>query len=90
MRCKLLPAPCPAPNLPLTTPTPPWRRTSTLPGNPVYPAEHQRILGERAKRTERLQRAAERRGAPLRLAYSLAMAACFLMIAASGAVAGGA
>ncbi|PRW56950.1 putative chlorophyll(ide) b reductase chloroplastic isoform A [Chlorella sorokiniana] len=58
-------------------------------GDPVYPPERQRILGERAKRTQRLQRAAARRGAPLRLAYSFAMAACFLMIAASGAVAGG-
>ncbi len=55
----------------------------------MYPPERQRILGERAKRTQRLQRAAARRGAPLRLAYSLAMASCFLMIAASGAVAGG-
>lgn len=46
-------------------------------------------MGERAKRTQRLQRAAARRDPPLRLAYSLAMAGCFLMIAVSGAVAGG-
>lgn len=62
---------------------------SATAGEAVYPPERQRILGERAKRTQRLQRAAARRGAPLRLAYSLAMAGCFLMMAASGAVAGG-
>lgn len=55
----------------------------------MYPPERQRIMGERAKRTQRLQRAAARRDPPLRLAYSLAMAGCFLMIAVSGAVAGG-
>lgn len=49
-------------------------------GRAVYPAERERILGQKARRTQRLQRRAARRSVPLQLAYSFSMALGFFMI----------
>jgi chlorophyll(ide) b reductase len=46
----------------------------------VCPAERERILGQKARRTQRLQRRAARRSVPLQLAYSFSMALGFFMI----------
>ena len=50
-------------------------------GQPVYPPEHERILGQRARHTRRLQARMARRGGAFQLAYAVSMAACFALIA---------
>jgi chlorophyll(ide) b reductase len=50
-------------------------------GRPVYASERERLMSAaQAKKTARRQRAAARRSVPLQLAYSLGMAASFLLI----------
>ncbi|EIE27680.1 NAD(P)-binding protein, partial [Coccomyxa subellipsoidea C-169] len=51
-------------------------------GEPVYAREQERILGQRAKRTERLAAAAARRSRSLALAYSASLATAYALIAA--------
>lgn len=50
-------------------------------GRPTYAAERERVLGRRAKRTERLAARRRRRSAPLGLAYSMSLAASYLLMA---------
>ncbi|PSC70796.1 chlorophyll b reductase [Micractinium conductrix] len=50
-------------------------------GEPVFLPERERILGQRAKRTERLQRRAARRSGPLQFGYALSMALSFWLFA---------
>lgn len=53
-------------------------------GEPTYLPERERILGQRAQQTERLAAAAARRGEGLRLAYSLSIAASYLLFVVDG------
>jgi hypothetical protein len=48
----------------------------------VYAGERERILGQRARRTERLAAAAARRSRTLALAYSASVAGAYLLMAA--------
>jgi chlorophyll(ide) b reductase len=50
-------------------------------GRPTYESERERVLGRRAKRTERLAARRRRRSAPLGLAYSMSLAASYLLMA---------
>lgn len=47
----------------------------------MYPPEHERIMGQRARRTRRLQARMARRGGAFQLAYALSMAVSFALIA---------
>ncbi|CAL8463628.1 g3162 [Coccomyxa elongata] len=51
-------------------------------GEPMYAAERERILGQRARRTERLAAAAARRSRNLAFAYSASLATAYAIIAA--------
>ena len=51
-------------------------------GKPVYASERERILGQRARRTERLAVRAARRSRTLALAYSASIAGAYLLMAA--------
>jgi hypothetical protein len=51
-------------------------------GNPLYEKERERIMGQRAKRTARLALGAARRNRALAVAYSLSIAASYLIIVA--------
>ncbi len=48
----------------------------------MYAAERERILGQRARRTERLAAAAARRSRNLAFAYSASLATAYAIIAA--------
>lgn len=54
-------------------------------GNKVYGGETERMSGQRQRRTERLAVRAARRSRTLGFAYSLSMAASFLIIITSSA-----
>ena len=59
-------------------------------GRPTYPPERERIFGEEARQeTERLATTARRRGRKLGLAYSLSLAATFLLFVTDTLHAGG-
>lgn len=58
-----------------------WRLVVAA-GKPVYAGERERILGQRAKQTERLAMAAARRSRSLALAYSASLATAYAIIAA--------
>ncbi len=51
-------------------------------GERLYLAERERILGEKAKQTERLATRAAQRSRTLALAYSLSLAGAYLLMAA--------
>ena len=51
-------------------------------GEAVYARERERIMGQRAKRTERLAAAAARRSRSLAFAYSVSLATAYAIIAA--------
>lgn len=51
-------------------------------GKPLYEKERERIMGQRAKRTARLAQGAARRNHALAIAYSLSIAASYLIIVA--------
>jgi chlorophyll(ide) b reductase len=59
-------------------------------GNPIYPPEHERLLGRKhAKATARRQAAARAQGAGLRLAYSLSLALSVVAFVLDGAAQAG-
>ena len=62
--------------------TPSERGPPGTAGKPVYAPERERILGQRAKRTERLAKRAARRSRTLALAYSASLAGAYLLMAA--------
>ncbi|CAL5223855.1 g6440 [Coccomyxa viridis] len=50
-------------------------------GEPVYPGERERILGQKARRTRRLAARAARRSKELAMAYALSLAGAYLIMA---------
>jgi recombinational DNA repair protein RecT len=58
------------------------RQECVVAGKPLYLPERERILGERAKQTERLAARAARRSRTLALAYSMSLAGAYLIMAA--------
>lgn len=74
------PALVPTGHNPPACPTSPPRPLDPA-GQAVYPPEQERILGQRARRTRRVQARMARRGGAFQLAYALSMAVSFALLA---------